>query len=70
MLTSDGMGPVLSLKATRVVREASRLRWDFHPRGMDNIDLFARYGEGIVPWLYGDFQEGHLAGTPVVVCAA
>ena len=36
--------------AAELVEVASRLRWEFHPRGFDNTDLHARYGDGIVPW--------------------
>lgn len=43
---------LLSLSdASELVREASRLRWEHHPRGFDNTELHARYGDGIVPWL-------------------
>ena len=42
----------LSLEdAAELVAVASRLRWEFHPRGFDNTELHARYGDGIVPWL-------------------
>lgn len=37
--------------AAELVAEASRLRWEFHPRGFDNRELHERYGDGIVPWL-------------------
>lgn len=37
--------------AAELVAVASRLRWEFHPRGFHNVDLHARYGDGIVPWL-------------------
>ncbi len=37
--------------AAALVAEATRLRWDFHPRGFDNTELHDRYGDDIVPWL-------------------
>jgi hypothetical protein len=37
--------------AAELVAHASRLRWEFHPRGFHNTELHARYGDGIVPWL-------------------
>ncbi|HVK71787.1 MAG TPA: hypothetical protein VM734_00650 [Kofleriaceae bacterium] len=63
---------LLSLEdAAALVREASRLAWESHPRGFDNTDLHARYGDGIVPWLatrLGD--DGVLRNQPwcVVPC--
>jgi hypothetical protein len=27
------------------------LRWEFHVRGMDNISLYERYGDGVLPWI-------------------
>ncbi|MBE7452144.1 MAG: hypothetical protein HS111_25670 [Kofleriaceae bacterium] len=50
---------LLSLEdAAELVAVASRLRWEFHPRGFDNVDLHARYGDGIVPWLATRLDEG------------
>ncbi len=63
---------LLSLEdAAALVTEASRLVWEFHPRGFDNTELHARYGDGIVPWLatrLGD--DGVLRNQPwcVVPC--
>lgn len=37
--------------ADELVREASRIRWFFHPRGRDNVAPLERYGEAILPWL-------------------
>ena len=53
VLASDLMWQaLLSLAdAAEFVEVASRLRWEFHPRGFDNTDLYQRYGDGIVPWL-------------------
>lgn len=58
---TDGTGPLtsdvlwdalLSLEdAAELVEVASRLDWQFHPRGFDNVELHQRYGDGIVPWL-------------------
>ncbi len=57
--------------AVELVAVASRLRWEFHPRGFDNTDLHARYGDGIVPWLATRLDaDGVLHNTPwcVVPC--
>lgn len=53
MTTADVLwGALLSLAdAEELVREASRLDWQFHPRGFDNVELHDRYGDGILPWL-------------------
>ncbi len=53
VLASDQLwAALLSLEdAAELVAEASRLAWQFQPRGMDNVDLHLRYGDGIVPWL-------------------
>ena len=37
--------------ADELVAAATRLDWQFHPRGFDNVELHERYGDGIVPWL-------------------
>lgn len=37
--------------AAEFVAVASRLDWQFHPRGFDNVELHDRYGDGILPWL-------------------
>lgn len=43
---------LLSLaSAEEFVEVATRLAWEFHPRGFDNVELHQRYGDGIVPWL-------------------
>ncbi len=57
---------LLSLEdAAELVRVASKLEWEFHPRGMDNLDLFLRYGEGIVPWLATRVDaRGRLVNAP------
>ncbi|MFO0547311.1 MAG: hypothetical protein U0271_02925 [Polyangiaceae bacterium] len=57
---------LLSLEdAAEFVREASRLEWRFHPRGMENLDLFHRYGEGLVPWLATRVDaRGRLVNVP------
>ncbi len=57
--------------AAELVEVASRLRWEFHPRGFDNTDLHARYGDGIVPWLATRLDgDGVLQNMPwcVVPC--
>jgi hypothetical protein len=52
-----GLGDVLwaallSLEdAAELVQVAGALTWRNHPRGVDNIDLYARYRNGILPWL-------------------
>lgn len=53
VLTSDRLwAALLSLAdAAEFVAVATRLRWEFHPRGFDNVDLHRRYGDAIVPWL-------------------
>jgi hypothetical protein len=63
---------LLSLEdAAEFVEVASRLDWQFHPRGFNNTELHERYGDGIVPWLasrVGD--DGALHNNPwcVVPC--
>lgn len=67
VLDSDAQwAALLSLEdAGELVREASRLEWRFHPRGMENVDLYLRYGEGIVPWLATRIDEsGRLVNMP------
>lgn len=67
VLTSDVLWALLlSLEdGEEFVRVASRLRWDFHPRGHVNIDLFLRYGEAIVPWLATRVDKrGAIENTP------
>ena len=63
---------LLSLEsAAELVEVATRLRWEFHPRGFDNTDLHQRYGDGIVPWLATRLDgDGILRNTPwcVVPC--
>lgn len=57
--------------AAELVAVASRLRWEFQPRGFDNTDLHRRYGDGIVPWLATRLDgDGVLHNTPwcVVPC--
>jgi hypothetical protein len=50
---------LLSLEdAAELVRVASALRWQFQPRGMENVDLYLRYGEGIVPWIASRIRRG------------
>jgi hypothetical protein len=53
VLDSDKLwAALLSLEdAAEFVREASRLRWFFHPRGQDNTGALERYGDAILPWL-------------------
>lgn len=53
VLTSDRLwAALLSLAdGAEFVQVARRLRWEFHPRGFDNVDLHHRYGDAIVPWL-------------------
>jgi hypothetical protein len=53
VLASDTLwAALLSLAdGAEFVEVASRLRWDFHPRGFENLDLWHRYGDAIVPWL-------------------
>ncbi len=47
------------------VREATRIRWFFHPRGEDNLAAFERYGEAILPWLASFVRsDGRLVNVP------
>lgn len=50
--------------AEEFVREATRIRWFFHPRGRDNVAPYERYGEGILPWLEAHVQRGRLVNIP------
>lgn len=63
---------LLSLEdAAEFVAVASRLAWEFHPRGFDNVDLVVRYGDGVVPWLATRIDgDGVVAEAPwcVVPC--
>ncbi len=63
---------LLSLEtADELVREARRLRWEFHVRGRDNLALHQRYGDAILPWLESRLDdEGVLFNVPwcVVPC--
>lgn len=73
VLDSDrSWAALLSLQdAAELVAEASRLDWQFQPRGMDNVDLHLRYGDEIVPWLATRLDaEGVLHDRPwcVVPC--
>lgn len=73
VLTSDLLWEaLLSLEdAAELVAVASRLEWQFHPRGFDNVDLHRRYGDGIVPWLASRLDaSGLLHNNPwcVVPC--
>jgi hypothetical protein len=73
VLASDVLwSALLSLEdAAELVTVASRLDWQFQPRGMENVDLHRRYGDGIVPWLAGRVDDsGVLHDRPwcVVPC--
>lgn len=63
---------LLSLEDTaEFVKEATRLSWEFHVRGRDNLAPLERYGEGIVPWLRSRLRaDGVLVNVPwcVVPC--
>ncbi|HVV83538.1 MAG TPA: hypothetical protein VHE35_10720, partial [Kofleriaceae bacterium] len=63
---------LLSLEdAAELVEVASRLDWQFPPRGFDNVELHDRYGDGIVPWLATRLDaDGVLHNVPwcVVPC--
>jgi hypothetical protein len=57
--------------ADEFVRVATRLDWQFHPRGFDNTELHERYRDGILPWLATRVDDtGALRNTPwcVVPC--
>jgi hypothetical protein len=57
--------------AAEFVREATRLSWEFHVRGRDNLALLERYGDGILPWLRSRLRsDGVLVNVPwcVVPC--
>ncbi len=73
VLGSDTLwAALLSLEdAAELVDVARRIDWQFQPRGMDNTDLYLRYGEGLVPWLATRVDEhGVLHDRPwcVVPC--
>ncbi|MCB9675792.1 MAG: hypothetical protein H6737_11780 [Alphaproteobacteria bacterium] len=63
---------LLSLEdAAELVTVANRLDWQFHPRGFDNVELYERYGDGIVPFLATRLDDdGILHNVPwcVVPC--
>jgi hypothetical protein len=50
--------------AAEACREAGRLTWDFHVRGMGNLALVERYGDGILPWLASRVDGGTLRNVP------
>ena len=70
--TSDGVtesdrlwGALMSLEdAGEFVREATRLRWTFHPRKSSVRDPVQRYGEGVMPWLQSFVHDGVLVNVP------
>lgn len=49
---------------------AARLEWRHPPRGFDNIDLYERYGEGILPFIETRVRGDRLLNEPwcVVPC--
>jgi hypothetical protein len=57
---------LLSLEdAEELLREVRRLRWFFHVRGQENIELVLRYGAVILPWLAEHVdEEGLLHNVP------
>ncbi|MEM7166204.1 MAG: hypothetical protein AAF581_12110 [Planctomycetota bacterium] len=57
---------LLSLEdAAEFVREASRLRWEFHPRGHYNVAPVQRYGDEIEAWLLAHVgADGYLLNVP------
>ncbi len=63
---------LLSLEdAAELVRHATRLSWEFHVRGRENVAPFERYGAGILPWLESRLHpSGVLVNIPwcVVPC--
>ncbi|MBL0219823.1 MAG: hypothetical protein IPQ07_38910 [Myxococcales bacterium] len=48
----------------------ARIDWQMPPRGMFNVDLYKRYGEGLVPWLVTRLDGDVLVDHPwcVVPC--
>ncbi len=73
VLESDTVwAALLSLEDTaEFVREATRLSWEYHVRGTDNLAPLARYGAGILPWLQSRLRpDGVLVNIPwcVVPC--
>ena len=56
---------LLSLEdAAEFVREATRIRWCFHPRAHQNLEPFERYGSDIWPWLMSFARSGVLHNVP------
>ncbi|MFI0350733.1 hypothetical protein [Actinomadura sp. 9N407] len=53
VLESDrAWAALLSLAdAAEFVPVASRLAWEADPRGRDNLALYERYGDGVLPWI-------------------
>lgn len=67
VLASDRLwAALMSLAdAAEFVREATRIRWFFHPRGKDNIAPLERYGDAILPWLASLLrQDGRFVNVP------
>lgn len=56
---------LLSLEdATEFVKHATRLAWEFHVRGRDNLALHERYGDAILPWLRSRLKGKVLYNVP------
>lgn len=66
VLASDrAWAALLSLEdAAEFVREATRIRFEFHVRGRDNVGAFERYGDGVLPWIAANVHHGVLVNVP------
>lgn len=66
VLESDvAWAALLSLKdANEFLREAKRVRFEFHVRGMDNIAAFERYGDAVLAWVAANVHDGVLVNVP------
>lgn len=67
VLESDRVwAALLSLAdADEFLREALRIRWEFHVRGHGNIAAVERYGAGVLPWIAANVDaRGVLRNVP------
>jgi len=67
VLDSDRLwAALLSLEnAEEFVRHATRLSWEFHVRGRNNVAPFERYGDAMLPWLQSRLEaNGVLHNIP------
>ncbi len=66
VLESDRLwAALLSLEnAEEFLRHASRLTWAFHVRGRENLSLYERYGDEILPFIESRIESGRLRDVP------